>query len=802
MSFVSAIMPRSNRSKLQLSDEEKKKRRREQKKMSMRRARAKLDATAIEERRQKDRERYLQKKQNGLIKTIKDFTPREQRQIRKIWREKSKIRRDKEKLKKRTEELLNENTPPTSPAPSTSRILTGRAVSARNRRKLKAINLRLCTTLKLLEKKLAKYRMRVLRLQRKKQLHNTEKRKVAVKRQIQEFLLDDENSRLTAGKKETITRRQVKKQIRLLNDTLLNLLKVFNNKTGLNISYETFRRHRPFWVLFPKAASRNTCLCSLHTNTNFMSQALYQAKVLTQCTATDVARSLCCNRVLSVSCLERKCLQCSENLIEFQRNNGNDTVFYQRWITKNVTMVVRGQQKCYKKTVKETVKTTVQLLIKNFESNLPKFMQHLANIINQFKATRFVKQNLTPSEGLLHIDFSENYGCKYGEEIQSAHFGGAKPQLSLHTCVYYSTDSQTPQNHLKTTCFCTVSENLRHDPVLICAHLKPIIEQIKLLTPDLRELHILSDGPTTQYRNKTMFYMIANYLSKIISAHTIIWHFTEAGHGKGAPDGIGGCMKRICDKAVANGKDVSNMESFIKCLKLNCKNINVIPIDDKDVCEIQEIAADNNIRPFKGTFQVHQISWSALEPDLLHARRLSCISCAAHVKCPHYEIGQIKVQQGTTNSLESQSSPITLGRRRNSPMIASVTSSHVVPSSIHFNLARSMSASSSVTSPHSAVSVPVSQTSTPSSPAFNSSAPSTPTSSPRVLTPDASTITGPRTPTLPTPDRPVSTREPLTPRKKLNFGNNRSNSLSQQNKFKSVFDDFFNIDDSDENIFD
>lgn len=88
MSFVSAIMSRSNRSKLQLSDEEKKKRRREQKKMSMRRARAKLDATAIEERRQKDRARYLQKKQNGLIKTIKDFTPREQRQIRKIWREK------------------------------------------------------------------------------------------------------------------------------------------------------------------------------------------------------------------------------------------------------------------------------------------------------------------------------------------------------------------------------------------------------------------------------------------------------------------------------------------------------------------------------------------------------------------------------------------------------------------------------------------------------------------------------------------------------------------------------------------
>ncbi|KAJ8721009.1 hypothetical protein PYW08_006474 [Mythimna loreyi] len=52
--FVSGNMaPRKK-----LTEEEKKRRRREQKKQSMRRARAKLDDTAIEERRRKDRERF------------------------------------------------------------------------------------------------------------------------------------------------------------------------------------------------------------------------------------------------------------------------------------------------------------------------------------------------------------------------------------------------------------------------------------------------------------------------------------------------------------------------------------------------------------------------------------------------------------------------------------------------------------------------------------------------------------------------------------------------------------------------
>ncbi|KAL4713895.1 hypothetical protein ACJJTC_015549 [Scirpophaga incertulas] len=156
----------------------------------------------------------------------------------------------------------------------------------------------------LLEKRITKYRMQILRLKKNKVLKRTEQ--ASVKEKIHNFLLDDENSRLTAGKKETITRRKVKKT-RLLNNTLLNLHKTFVYNSGLNVSYETFRRHRPFWVIFPTAASRNTCLCSIY--------------------------------------------------------------------------------------------------------------------------------------GLLHIDFSENYGCKYGSEIQSAHFGGSKEQLSLHTCLYYSKDS-------------------------------------------------------------------------------------------------------------------------------------------------------------------------------------------------------------------------------------------------------------------------------------------------------------------------------------------------------------------------
>ena len=41
-----------------------------------------------------------------------------------------------------------------------------------------------------------------------------------------------------------------------------------------------------------------------------------------------------------------------------------------------------------------------------------------------------------------------------------------------------------------------------------------------------------------------MFYLLGTFFRKEFGAKTMRWDFTEKGHGKGAPDGIGGCIKR------------------------------------------------------------------------------------------------------------------------------------------------------------------------------------------------------------------------------------------------------------------
>ncbi|KAJ8720790.1 hypothetical protein PYW08_006255 [Mythimna loreyi] len=411
---------------------------------------------------------------------------------------------------------------------------------------------------------------------------------------------------------------------------------------NLKISYKSFCRYRPFWVLNPKVTSRETCLCATHTNMELLIKSMKNSRMINENSAMEVCRSICCED-MKENCLERKCLICRHKDIAFNKFTPNDTIKYERWVTKKVMQTIKGHEKLCQKTIKETVNTSKRQLKDHLLNNIERFMKHTCNMLHQFRVVKNIKTNMSVGEGLLHIDFSENYNCKYSSEIQSAHFGGSKDQLSLHTGVFYYIDENTEEKRIITKSFCTVSEYLNHSPIYICAHLQPIIKMIKTLVPTLKVLHVLSNGPSTQYKNKTMFYLIGAYLGKETQADNIMWHFSESGHGKGAPDGIGGCLKRTADKYVAKGNDVSNIDGFIKCVNENCKGIKVIKIDDTVAKDIEIKIQNCDIRPFCGTMQVHQVTWDKLEPRTLHFRRLSCITCHPSAKCHHYDLGCISL---------------------------------------------------------------------------------------------------------------------------------------------------------------
>lgn len=168
----------------------------------------------------------------------------------------------------------------------------------------------------------------------------------------------------------------------------------------------------------------------------------------------------------------------------------------------------------------------------------------------------------------MHIDFSENYSLKYGAEVQSFHLGGNRQQVSLHTAVIHNHDFAT--GSVAPTSMCTISRCLRHDAPAVWVHLIIIIDETTKSNPFIDTIHMLSDSPTSQYRNKFVFYLISQLKNDFAQIEKVTWSYSEAGHGKGAPDSVGAVMKRTADHIVNFGHDILSTKvktSLLRVLK-------------------------------------------------------------------------------------------------------------------------------------------------------------------------------------------------------------------------------------------
>ena len=163
----------------------------------------------------------------------------------------------------------------------------------------------------------------------------------------------------------------------------------------------------------------------------------------------------------------------------------------------------------YQKWQKDKLNCSVKELTIKCSEMLNKFKKHIFNIWHQYAQYRFLKESLNANECTLHIDFTENYSCKYFEEIQSVHFGASHAQATLHNAVCYLTDSA---KNLKTVTFCSVSDSRSHDPPAIWVYLNPVLTYIWSAHPEINTVHFFSDGPCTQYWQKLNFFFLSTKL--------------------------------------------------------------------------------------------------------------------------------------------------------------------------------------------------------------------------------------------------------------------------------------------------
>ena len=419
------------------------------------------------------------------------------------------------------------------------------------------------------------------------------------------FLERDDNSRVLPGKndKKRMEDGQTK-QKRVLTDYLSNLYDKFTSENPTaKISQTSFQRLRPAYILTTSFISRSSCLCTKHQNAALLLKTL-QRYVAVQKNPEDFIKE-----TLPIDEMNREL---------------PDDVTFSLW--KRVPVEeANGQKKMITKIVQVNKSKTD--FIAYVTEQFTNFKEHVARMKNQYKEIRSLKANLPPHHHVIHMDFAENFNCKSMDEVQSAYW--CQTFITLHPTVIYSgTEDASQPSH---SSYVYISDELNHNATTVITFVKDLIEQVKVLDPEAECVHYWTDGPTSQYRNKTVFYLVSHH--KELFDLEATWHFFEAGHGKGPCDGIGGVTKRNADIATKAGKCViqsaSDFYAWTQSEVCNLRSIKFIYIPKESCMETGEEIKNWPTKPVKGTMKLHSIIGKGEGSILVRDTSCCCSDCLA-----------------------------------------------------------------------------------------------------------------------------------------------------------------------------
>ncbi|CAH0552457.1 unnamed protein product [Brassicogethes aeneus] len=533
-------------------------------------------------KRAKDRAYYQKKKGENKVKNIAEMTEREKRKQRKIWKEASKKYREK---KKALSSIVN-NTPPHSDDNLAATLSVRKTVGRK-----------------------------IVRKDRAKAYQKREQEKARVP--------TTPNNKVDALIKNVDVTPEVRKKL-LFNEVLTTQLKekastlkknskereVFQKCVSGNMLRE-YKLHHMAKIFLPKERTSTSILKSDTKIREVVLKPGVRQKVIDFFQRDDVSRMCPAKRdfinhgsiekniedyscdITFYDCMNGLCNKCKNPRLEPAADNTNSVTYFQ-WKSVFEEKTVKGENKTFKITKKVAISSTVKELKVAFIEDIPVMKKHLYGIYIYNKLKKELKENLTEEEVM--IDFSENYTTMYANEIQSTHF--AKNQLSIHTGVYYI---RNVDNGLQSRSFATVSENLDHQAHAIWAHMKPILETI-LKKTNINILHIYSDGPTSQYRNRTNIHLwLQTLINEFKQISKATWTYSEPGHAKGPMDGVGGA-----DRHVLMGQDIKTALDFVNLFTKSTILVKKIP--DADISSVKKLVP-KTLDAIPGIMNVTKIKW-------------------------------------------------------------------------------------------------------------------------------------------------------------------------------------------------
>ncbi|CAF1093268.1 unnamed protein product [Didymodactylos carnosus] len=205
----------------------------------------------------------------------------------------------------------------------------------------------------------------------------------------------------------------------------------------------------------------------------------------------------------------------------------NFNVTYSEWQKRNLSNCAAPVS------TKVTLTHTIQKFLKKFISEVDTLASHIHRIREQFRAAKMSKEEAKVEDVIATIQL--DWRAFYFEQ-----------HVALQIGYVWLKDGSFS--------FGCLSDDTNHMAEAAWAGIQPLLNHL-VDEKEISIINIISDSPISQYRNKTMFYLIKKFAAK--QKIKIKWIYFEAGHGKGVADSIGATLKRKMDEAINYNPDDS-----------------------------------------------------------------------------------------------------------------------------------------------------------------------------------------------------------------------------------------------------
>ena len=413
--------------------------------------------------------------------------------------------------------------------------------------------------------------------------------------------------------KDPVTGEKVPLRYRLHYLTMLH--SKFLTETTEECCYETFTRHVPHYVKKPTSEEWGTCLCMTCLNPELKLERLQRINKISAVNVEEIFSSdekfeKLKNDLLSLKPdpqKEKKRKELDDILrqqetddVEDRSRDSPDKIKYTEW--GKVKYLNKNKKTAYRSR-KQYLELPISLFIDSLLKEMDELKSHLYRAHMQYRAFKEKRARAENTDHVLTIqmDWSENQKVRQAKEEKGAYYH--QDQYSIHAMRAWTKNGAFSH--------AAMSEETSHKAPAVFASIEDVLK--KYISEGITEINAVTDSPSSQYRNKNAFWLMKELCVRC--RVKLNWIFLEAGHGKGIPDGIGGCVKRAMKDVVGFDPDAAwnSLHDFLPVLPGMLPSIEITTYNKEDIDRYKVPDLDG----VKGSNSCHEVNFFLDDNDSL-----------------------------------------------------------------------------------------------------------------------------------------------------------------------------------------